>query len=142
MGALLNLLSAIHLYSEPTSIQQLLDKVFCFCHYQQNKQEEAEDRSTEEELEEDTAEEDQDQEDFSEADEEFDPEDEEDSPPPRKKRKPPSLTQQVGQRKRGRPAGSRVGVMDQLKATENVERRRKRSEQEHEQMEKDMQVLA
>ena len=76
-------------------------------------------------------------EDNSEADEEFDSEDEDDSPPPKKKRKPPPIALQVGQRKRGRPAGSKTGALDQQRAGE---RRRKRNAQDQEQIEKDMQV--
>lgn len=104
------------------------------------EEEELEEEDLEEEDEEDTAEEeeeDHDLDDNSEADEEFDPEDEEDSPPPKKKRKPPPALPQVGQRKRGRPAGSsRTGALDQQKAGE---KKRKRSTQNQEQIEKDMQ---
>jgi len=96
----------------------------------------AEEEDTEEE-EEEEEEEDNDLEDNSDVDEEFDPADEEDSPPPQKRRKPPPTTPPVVQRKRGRPAGSRAGALDQQKV---VERRRKRSVQDQEQMQKDMQV--
>lgn len=95
----------------------------------------AEEEDTEEEEEEE--EEDNDLEENSDVDEEFDPADEEDSPPPQKRRKPPPTTPPVVQRKRGRPAGSRAGALDQQKV---VERRRKRSVQDQEQMQKDMQV--
>ena len=97
----------------------------------------AEEEDTEEEEEEEEEEEDNDLEENSDVDEEFDPADEEDSPPPQKRRKPPPTTPPVVQRKRGRPAGSRAGALDQQKV---VERRRKRSVQDHEQMQKDMQV--
>lgn len=95
----------------------------------------AEEEDTEEE-EEEEEEEDNDLEENSDIDEEFDPADEEDSPPPQKRRKPPPTTPPVAQRKRGRPAGSRAGALDQQKV---VERRRKRSVQDQEQMQKDMQ---
>lgn len=96
----------------------------------------AEEEDTEEE-EEEEEEEDNDLEENSDVDDEFDPADEEDSPPPQKRRKPPPTTPPVVQRKRGRPAGSRAGALDQQKV---VERRRKRSVQDQEQMQKDMQV--
>ena len=97
----------------------------------------AEEEDTEEEEEEEEEEEDNDLVDNSDVDEEFDPADEEDSPPPQKRRKPPPTTPPVVQRKRGRPAGSRAGALDQQKVGE---RRRKRSVQDQEQMQKDMQV--